>query len=53
MFAAMKIEVVAKKKEGIAQSILQHPGLDGICLNVWVLQIAFFITLMVCLNVHV
>ena len=37
-----EIEVIAKKKEGIAQCIVQHPGFDGVCLNVWVLQTAFY-----------
>ena len=37
-----EIEVVVKKKEGIAQYIVWHPGFDGVCLNVWVLQTAFF-----------
>ena len=37
-----EMEVIAKKKEGIAQCIVQHPGFDGVCLNVWVLQTAFY-----------
>ena len=37
MFVLHEIEVVTKKKEGIAQCIVQHPGFDGVCLNTWVL----------------
>ena len=36
------MEVVTQKIEGVAQCIVQHPGFDGVCLNVWVLQTAFF-----------
>ena len=37
-----EIEVTAKAKEGIVQCIVQHPKFDSVCLNVWLLQTAFY-----------
>ena len=42
MFVCCEIEVIAKTKEGIVQCIVQHPGFDSVCLNVQLLQTAFF-----------
>ena len=36
-----EISVVVEKRD-TAECIIQHPGFDAVCLNIWVLQTAYY-----------